>query len=198
MSDDLVIELNGPPIVTITQNCSFEDFIAQFQTSCSKLLCIVNGKQLHYYDRKAELPIGLKFEYKRKFSERTAYYFRDVVSNTYCLFGRETAQQFYPRLEEVDPVTTVTTVTESTLASIPSTHNKRDYKVSKLDKPDRTDKPDKPDKPKAIVTKSKVSVVNTRIVRAKCPSEVVIVDCGQCYTFPHANYNIEVYNHQIY
>jgi hypothetical protein len=200
MSDDLIIQLNNLSTVTITQNCSFEDFIAQFQASCSKLLCIINGKQLRYYDKKLELPMGLKFEYKHKYKDRTAYYFRDATNNTYCVFGREAAQQFYPRLDEVDPLTSVTSVTSLlSLPSVPSARNKRDYKVKKVDK---LEKFDKLEGIKSIITpiipnKIKGNIVTTRIVKAKYPSEVIIVDHGQRHSFPHANFNVETCDHKV-
>ena len=188
MSDDLTLEFNKPLTITIKQDCSFEDFVAQFQTSCSKLLCVVNGKQLRYYDKKTELPIGLKFEYKHRCKDRTAYYFRDAINNKYCVFGREAAQQFYPRLDEVDSLTL------PSVPSVPPTYAERDYKVTKVDKIEGI---------KSIVTpithnNRKGDVAATRIVKTKYPSEVIIVDHGQRHSFPYVNYNIEVQDHKAY
>ena len=177
MSDDLIIELNNTSSISISQDSSFEDFVAQFQTSCSKLLSIVNGKQLHYYDNKAELPIGLKFEYKRKNKGCTAYYFRDIANNTHCVFGRSVALLFYNRLDEVDPGL-------SELSNFPDK-----LKLSTI-------------KHKAIVIpindhKTRINTNNaaTRIIRSKCPTEIIIIDCGQKYSFPYINFNIETTNH---
>lgn len=34
----------------------------------------------------------------------TEYYFRDINTDSlYCVFGREAAKLFYPRIDEVDP-----------------------------------------------------------------------------------------------
>lgn len=211
MADDLIIELNNTSSISISQDTCFEDFVAQFQTSCSKLLSIVNGKQLHYYDKKAELPIGLKFEYKRKNKGRTSYYFRDVANNTYCVFGREVALLFYNRLDEVDPIlSSLSGISEapslsgvsgvsgiSEVPNFPNLTNKSNT-VNRLDKPKTL-----PPKSKAIVisindNKIRPNVTNatTRIIKSKCPTEVLIIDCGQKHSFPYINFNIEISNHE--
>jgi len=194
MSDDLTLEFNKPLTITMKQDCSFEDFVAQFQISCSKLLCVVNGKQLRYYDKKPELPMGLKFEYKHRCKDRTAYYFRDATNNKYCVFGREAAQQFYPRLDEVDSLTLPSVPSVLSVPLVPSTHTERNYKVTKVDKIEGV---------KSIVTpithnNLKGDIAATRIVKTKYPPEIIIVDRGQRHSFPYVNYNIEVQNHKAY
>jgi hypothetical protein len=69
MADDLIIELNNTSSVSIAQDTCFEDFVAQFQTSCSKLLSIVNGKMVSIYTtmtRKLNYPLVLNLNIREK------------------------------------------------------------------------------------------------------------------------------------
>ena len=42
---------------------TYENFIGQFQKHSSKILCIINEKTLHIYDKNDKYPALLKFEY---------------------------------------------------------------------------------------------------------------------------------------
>lgn len=91
-------------MIRFDQNESCENFIGQFQPFCSKLLCIINGTYLHYYDNASSLPANIRFDYKQQRSNLTEYYFRQCDDNTqYCVFGREAATIFYSNIDNVDP-----------------------------------------------------------------------------------------------
>ena len=77
----------------INQDMSIYDFIGQFQLSSSKLLCIINGTTLHYYEDH-QIPTDICFSNK----DGNKYYFIDNI-NMYCIFGEEAAKRFYPSIE---------------------------------------------------------------------------------------------------
>lgn len=93
--------------VEIENNISFENFVGQFQQGCSKLLCIVDGVHMCYYDKMGEIPNNIKFFKKEKYKSITEYYFKSLDDNTqYCVFGRDAASTFYPAINLVDPLST--------------------------------------------------------------------------------------------
>lgn len=105
------IELLENYVVKFEQDASFENFIAQFQEMCPKLLCIVNGTSLRLYDKKSPeaFPQNIRFDYKQQRGKIIEYYFRDIdTDNLYCVFGRECAKIFYPQLNKVDPAKIIT------------------------------------------------------------------------------------------
>lgn len=90
--------------VRFEQEATFENFIGQFQQNCPKLICVINGTNLRYYDKTTPLPNNIRFDYKQRRGSLTEYYFRDIDDDTlYCMFGREAATIFYPRIDEIDP-----------------------------------------------------------------------------------------------
>ena len=91
--------------VSIIQNSSLELFMCQFQISCEKLLCIVNGTSIRYYDVNDILPKNIRFDYKLRRCKLTEYYFKDINDGTrYCVFGRVAAKIFYPYIDEADQI----------------------------------------------------------------------------------------------
>ena len=90
--------------IQFEQEATFENFIGQFQRDCPKLICVINGTNLRYYDKSTQLPNNIRFDYKQRKGTLTEYYFRDINDDTlYCVFGREAATIFYPRINEIDP-----------------------------------------------------------------------------------------------
>ena len=116
MSQNSLFHIKIPEgnIVQFEQESTFENFIGQFQAFCPKLLCVVDGTCLRYYDNPVigdhapgagTLPNNLRFDYKQKRGVLTEYYFRDIGTDSlYCVFGREAAKIFYPRIDHVDPL----------------------------------------------------------------------------------------------
>ena len=91
-------------MVRFEQEATFENFVGQFQLFCPKLLCVVDGTILRYYDKPGTLPTNIRFDYKQRRGPLTEYYFRDIETDTlYCVFGREAAKIFYSRIDEIDP-----------------------------------------------------------------------------------------------
>lgn len=106
MSQSPTLDIKVPEgyIVQSNQEATFENFIGQFQPYCPKLLCIIDGTTLHYYDKNGKFPTNIRFDYKQRRGILTEYYFRNIGDDTlYCVFGRESASRFYPRIDEVDP-----------------------------------------------------------------------------------------------
>lgn len=90
--------------IELNQEATFENFIGQFQQYCPKILCIVDGTSLRYYDKTDNLPPNIKFDYKQIRGGITEYYFRDIYNNSsYCVFGRDSARMLYPNIDTVDP-----------------------------------------------------------------------------------------------
>jgi hypothetical protein len=105
MGDNLSFNMILNDKIIFNQDSTFENFIGQFQTSCSKILCIENGSYLKFYDKNSPIPMNIRFDYKQSRSNLTEYYFRDIQTNDqYCVFGRECAKLFFPRIDEVDPI----------------------------------------------------------------------------------------------
>jgi len=68
---------------------TYENFIGQFQKHSSKILCIVNQKILHIYDKNDKYPELLKFEYTKKHNDINEFYFKNRNNDLYCFFGKE-------------------------------------------------------------------------------------------------------------
>jgi len=68
---------------------TYENFIGQFQKHSSKILCIVNQKILHIYDKNDKYPELLKFEYTKKHNDIDEFYFKNRNNDIYCFFGKE-------------------------------------------------------------------------------------------------------------
>lgn len=91
--------------IQFSQEATYENFIGQFQQYCPKLICVIDGTSLHYYDKTSSLPTNVRFDYKQRRGTVTEYYFRDINDDTlYCVFGREAAAIFYPRINIVDSI----------------------------------------------------------------------------------------------
>lgn len=106
MTHNLSFDIKIPEghYVRFEQDATFENFIGQFQQNCPKLMCVINGTNLRYYDNTTPLPNNIRFDYKQRRRSLTEYYFRDIDDDTlYCVFGREAATIFYPRIDEIDP-----------------------------------------------------------------------------------------------
>jgi hypothetical protein len=106
MSQKLSFDIKIPDghTVQFTKESTFENFIGQFQPYCPKILCVIDGTNLVYYDKTGSLPDNIRFDYKQRRGILTEYYFRNIIDDTrYCVFGREAASIFYSRIDEVDP-----------------------------------------------------------------------------------------------
>jgi len=68
---------------------TYENFIGQFQKHSSKILCIVNEKILHIYDKNDKYPELLKFVYTKKKTDIDEFYFKNINNDLYCFFGQE-------------------------------------------------------------------------------------------------------------
>lgn len=194
--------------VQFNQEATYENFIGQFQQYCSKLLCIIDGTSLRYYDKTSSLPTSVRFDYKQRRGNMTEYYFRDINDDTlYCVFGREAAAVFYPRIDIVDPITVHETSTTRSLL-----HNNASTKEHPVEYQTKTN---------TNANQSLVSNVSD-ICKAKRPpliqhiktsiplfrevevqdlsnkrnqsrnSEIVIIDEGVKLLFPNYNYPVEI------
>jgi hypothetical protein len=68
---------------------TYENFIGQFQKHSDKILCIINSKSLHIYDKNDKHPELLKFEYTKKHNDINEFYFKNKNNDLYCFFGQE-------------------------------------------------------------------------------------------------------------
>lgn len=242
MSQNSAFDVKIPQdyIVQFEREATFENFIGQFQPICSKLLCVVNGTSLHYYDKRNtpsreprangsanSLPKEVRFDYKQRRDKvggnsLTEYYFRDIGNdNLYCVFGREAARIFYPRIDEVDPsgkndatrVFPPFTIQENPIIqpAIPPERPHYKEQVCQRGEAGPNDRPPlpikkiprkneiinqvvEPNRPKRppIVNPITRSVTRAEPDRPSKPDAVVIVDRGVKLTFPNPNYPIEI------
>lgn len=208
MSQNLSFDIKIPEgqVVTCPQEATFENFIGQFQLYCPKLLCVIDGTCLRYYDKKGDIPTNLRFDYKQRRNSLTEYYFRHIIDDTlYCVFGREAASIFYPRINDVDP----TGINE---LSKPPTHQSTDSSIYSHDakylesinhsidtkylesvdvfnipihSQKHTSKPKRPPIVQAITTSPSRNKLIT-------PNHITIIDNGTKLSFPNPNYIIEI------
>ncbi len=93
--------INNPEKCEFRQGYTFENFIGQFQINCPKLLCIINGTNLQFYDKEGQFPNDIIFDRKLQKDNITQYYFKNIDNNiAYCVFGREAATLFYSHIDE--------------------------------------------------------------------------------------------------
>lgn len=178
-------------MVEFGQEVTFENFIGQFQPYCGKLLCVVDGTILHYYDKKGPLPTNLRFDYKQRRRTLTEYYFRSIDTDTlYCVFGREAARSFYPRIDDVDPEGS-----HEISSKISSSTNP----AKKLARPPIMQVIKPPQIPLFREQVQEATRVPSREVRQlrqlrqpHIPEVITIVDKGVKLTFPNPNYPVEV------
>ena len=90
-ASNLSILLPAGGKVSFERNWDLTKFLNQFQLACPKILCVVDGLTLQYYDSVESIPRDLSFNYKRTGNPLTEYYFRDQDGSSYCIFGRNTA-----------------------------------------------------------------------------------------------------------
>jgi hypothetical protein len=134
------IKISPDDTVKFEQEATFENFIGQFQLFCSKLLCVVDGTYLRYYNKRNELPTNIRFDYKQRRGKLTEYYFRDINTDTlYCVFGRDCAKIFYPRIDEVDP----SGMHELIITPSVHAHEESSSHVKKIDPNEQSSVPDR-------------------------------------------------------
>jgi len=155
----------------ITQEASFENFVSQFQPYSPKLLCVIDGTILHYYDKSGPFPSNLRFDYKQRRSILTEYYFRDIHTDIlYCVFGYDSAKLFYPRLDSVDSSSSIikfpSLLTPSPLLTAPTTKSH-------------------------ILPPLKIPLFRELIPHLKS-SPIIIIDNNVKLTFLNPNYPVEV------
>ena len=129
----LEIKIREERVINVEQLSSFENFVGQFQILCDKLLCIVDGTSLRFYDRRESIPTNIRFDYKQRKKNLTEYYFRDIDNDSlYCVFGREAAKIFYPRIDEVDVASyNVDTDCMNVITMYEGKENKKDTIITK-------------------------------------------------------------------
>lgn len=222
MASNLSFDITIPEGHTLqfNQEATFENFIGQFQLMCPKLLCIIDGTSLRYYDKSNTLPTNIRFDYKQRRGKLTEYYFRDIGNDSlYCVFGREAAKVIYPRIDDVDPLGMSEITQDSHEIS-----NKEDIKSSNRKSPDESLSsfchPKRPliiqpiksavtilkDVPKTNTRTHLMSTTNklnySNLVGSKAessipnkinvPENIIIIDKGVKLTFPNPNYPIEI------
>jgi len=220
MTQRLSIDINIPDDnnIKICQGATYENFIGQFQQYCPKLLCIVNGNSLRYYDKTSPLPGNIKYDHKQRNGTITEYYFRDKRDDTiYCVFGREAASIFYPNINIDDPINIPEklsridfsknnrTACNSIIKILPnSTINRNDIESDShqpnifkpilrdntISKPIQSN-PTKNTIPLFREKQSKDVGENTN-THQKDINSIVIIDKGVKLTFPNPNYPINI------
>ena len=134
---------------------------------------------------------------KRKLPE---YYFRDINDNTlYCVFSREAAMIFYPRLDEVDPGGKHEVITKTLIMTDPKSSPDVIKEVGSMqlfhqimpkvdalqlfrangDKENKENNGAKEDKGEEI------DII-------KVPTNIIIIDKGVKLTFGNPNYSVEI------
>lgn len=186
MAQSLSFDINIPEAskVKFDQDATFENFIGQFQPFCSKLICVIDGTYLRYYDKTGPLPTNIRFDYKQRRGSLTEYYFRDIHTNTlYCVFNREAAKSFYPRIDEIDLdlANPIIQPHKSTIPTIQS-HKSTIPMFRETTRENTT----------GTKLETKHGKIITRVVSNQNLKHVTIVDDGVKHIFPNPNYPIEI------
>lgn len=174
--------------IQFSQEATYENFIGQFQQYCSKILCVIDGTNFHFYDKKTSPPpSNIRFDYKQIRGTITEYYFRDIDTDTlYCVFGREAATIFYPRMNIVDPI--IIPESNITLALAEVNKSPPNKKRPPLIQPVKPPMPLFREIQRTESSSRKSSSSGT----SQIPTQIVIVDNGVKLTFPNPNYPIEI------
>lgn len=193
MSQILTFDIKIPEEhgIKFEQESTFENFIGQFQLFCPKLLCIIDGTTLRYYDKAASIPDNIRFDYKQRRGILTEYYFRDISTDTlYCVFGREAAKIFYSRIDEVDPGGIITRpYIENKSTSVIKSQSFDAAKIQINNKIQSNTK----NKPSIIEPIKNSNQISQIIPKTSIqPSNIIIIDKGAKLIFPNPNYPIEV------
>lgn len=80
--------------IILSQDSTLENLAGQMQKNSDKLLCVINGKILRFYEKTHHFP-STTFSRKHDVNDSIEYYFIDSI-NHYCVFGDEMAQIFNP------------------------------------------------------------------------------------------------------
>jgi hypothetical protein len=188
----------GGVSVWMGNGMNFESFAAQFQRHTSVILCLItkaNSMTMRYYQKEGPFPKDITFVRKEK-RDPIEYYFRDSDSQ-YCVFSRENALRFYPKLNEVDPDGR-SEIIPRLFPSSNTSHlsSKRSAIIEPMAAP-ITEKIIQPyvdniqDKTTATST-----IVTTTYTLATAPDKVIIIDQGAKYVFPNPNYPVEIKTYQ--
>ena len=209
MSHNLLFDIKIPEghLVKFEQDSTFENFIGQFQAFCPKLLCVIDGSCLRYYDKQGAIPKNIRFDYKQRRGKSIEYYFRDIGNESlYCVFGREAAKIFYPRIDEVDPIDQSSTSGFSQKEIAPANE-------SKQIECDASDNKSSSGGLGAVVSRGSLrasGVLELKPGRGRRPiiqaitsgkeaskgrEQIIIIDNGVKFVFPNSNYPIEVKTH---
>lgn len=193
MEQKFTIKIPDGSNIQFSHDSSFENFIGQFQSHCSKILCVINGNNLRYYDTISEPIRNIRFDHKQQRRNFTEYYFRHIEDgNWYCVFGRESARLFYPRIDEVDPAG----IHESDI-QIKKT-NFTPYMKEFIHHPEplhhseiTTHSERKPNIIEPIHNTHNIMDKIT-IKHSHMPHKITILDKGRKLTFPNSNYSVEI------
>lgn len=177
-------------LINFEQDLSFENFIGQFQVFCpTKLLCIVDGTSLRFYDRPGTIPVNIRFDYKQRRGKFIEYYFRDIENDSlYCVFGREAAKIFYPRIDDVDPIKSLRE--SGAPARISNTESKSGNNQNY----------DMKHPINNIISRKSLPEIKTQTNGKNIPdpgdiNEIIIIDKGVRLVFPSTNYPLEICTH---
>lgn len=198
MSTHFDVSIPDNHTLRVSQDSTFEHFIAQLQPLSSKLLCVIDGTTLRYYDNAKLFPTNIRFDYKQKHGSVVEYYFRDNSDDTlYCVFGQTNARLFYPSLNPInmehsntaipniyhDPLSTPLSKVVSKPSIKPA--SPKITRRSPNDSPSNVVKPKRP----PIIEQLTTSYIQHA---SKTTGNIIIIDKGVKMTFPDCNYNVDI------
>lgn len=83
--------------IFLSQDSTLENLAGQLQKNTDKLICVINGKHLRFYEKNENFP-PTSFSRKHEVNDVTEYYFIDS-RNSYCIFDEMMAKIFNPGYE---------------------------------------------------------------------------------------------------
>lgn len=206
----LTFDLSMPPnsLVEFGQSVTFENFVGQFQKICPRILYVVDGVSLRHYDptdptANQSIPKNIRFEYKQSHDTFTEYYFRDIYTNQlYCVFNRDIAKTWYPRLDKVDPPNAspiqLSPISITQTKEIPL--NQSTINQSTINQPKEIPLNQSKEIPlnQSMINKSKEipitqsSMAQISIKQVNHPKIITIIDREKKLEFPYHNYPVEI------
>lgn len=77
----------------LSQDSTLENIAGQLQKNSDKLLCVINGKKIHFFSKNENFP-NVEFIRSHDVNNIVEYYFSDSHNNKYCVFGSDMARIF--------------------------------------------------------------------------------------------------------
>lgn len=108
--------------LNIENPTTLELIASQLQSQCGHVLCVVNGRDLIWFNNRQAVPDNIILLSTRPIGTTTEYKFKQIGDNIeYCVYGKKAALLFYPALETfqstIEPAPIITNIIDLPLTA---------------------------------------------------------------------------------